>query len=168
MSWLRSLARSGERKQDSEDRVRPASYLQTITIICTISSHSYGFLHLRRAQVLPDHVCGKHEHLKRPLTKNTIWGKKQNKRQTIGFGQLQHLCVLVEALAGSKITNSLLCELCAAHHLDNKMHICYLDNRSKIKLVAGLRPDANHHLFLNLTSIILNPAQLISYPNIWR
>ena len=35
MSWLRSRARSGERKQDSEDRVRPASYLQTITIICT-------------------------------------------------------------------------------------------------------------------------------------
>ena len=154
MSWLRSRARSGERKQDSEDRVRPASYLQTITIICTIPSHSYGFLHLRRAQVLPDHVCGKHEHLKRPL------------RQSIELGQLHHLCVLVEALAGGKITDSLFCELCAAHHLDNKMHICYLDNSSKIKLVAGLRPDANHHLLLNLTSIILNPAQLISYPNI--
>ena len=154
MSWLRSRARSGERKQDSEDRVRPASYLQTITIVCTISSHSYGFLHLRRAQVLPDHVCGKHEHLKRPL------------RQSIEFRQLYHLCVLVEALAGGKITDSLLCELCAAHHLDTKMHICCLDNRRKIKLVAGLRPDANHHLFLNLTSIILNPAQLISYPNI--
>ena len=154
MSWLRSRARSGERKQDNEDRVRPASYLQTVTIICTISSHSYGLLHLRRAQVLPDHVCGKHEHLKRPL------------RQSIKFKQQQYLCVLMEALAGGKITDSLLCELCAAHHLDNKMHICYLDNRSKIKLVAGLRPDANHHLFLNLTSIILNPAQLISYPNI--
>ena len=83
-----------------------------------------------------------------------------------GFGQLQHLCVLVEALAGGKIADSLLCELCAAHHLDNKMHIYYLDNRSKIKLVAGLRPDAIQHLLLSLTSIILNPAQLISYPNI--
>ena len=92
--------------------------------------------------------------------------QKQNKRQTIRFGQLQHLCVLVEALAGGKITDSLLCELCATHHLDTKMHICCLDNRRKIKLVAGLRPDANHHLLLNLTSIILNPAQLISYPNI--
>ena len=39
MSWLKSRARSGERKQDSEDRVRPASYLQTITIICTIHLH---------------------------------------------------------------------------------------------------------------------------------
>ena len=149
MSWLRSRARSGERKQDSEDRVRPASYLQTITIICTIPSHSYGFLHLRRAQVLPDHVCGKHEHLKRPL------------RQSIELGQLHHLCVLVEALAGGKITDSLLCELGAAHHLGDKMH-----NRSKIKLVAGLTPDPNQHLLLSLTSIILNPAQLISYPNI--